>query len=65
LAAIDRKRALRVDGREGRKPVEITRAIYQSARTGKVVKLPLVESRQWAVTAGAGAQGAPYIGVDP
>ncbi|MGO9598044.1 MAG: Gfo/Idh/MocA family protein [Isosphaeraceae bacterium] len=46
LAAIDRKRAPRVDGREGRKSVEIIRAIYQSARTGQVVKLPLVEGGQ-------------------
>jgi predicted dehydrogenase len=43
LAAIDRKRPPRVDGREGRKSVEIIRAIYQSARTGQVVKLPLIE----------------------
>jgi len=30
-----------VDGREGRKPVEIILAIYKSAQTGKTVKLPL------------------------
>jgi predicted dehydrogenase len=43
LAAIGWKRPLRVGGREGRKSVEIIRAIYQSARTGQVVKLPLIE----------------------
>ena len=36
-----RAQSPRVDGREGRKSVEIIRAIYQSARTGQVVKLPL------------------------
>ncbi len=30
-----------VDGHEGRKPVEIILAIYKSAQTGKLVKLPL------------------------
>ncbi len=30
-----------VDGREGRKSVEIVTAIYESARTGQLVKLPL------------------------
>jgi UDP-N-acetyl-2-amino-2-deoxyglucuronate dehydrogenase len=43
LQAIDQGRSPVVDGREGRKSVEIIRAIYQSARTGQVVKLPLVE----------------------
>ena len=43
LQAIDEGRAPLVDGREGRKSVEIIRAIYQSAQTGQVVKLPLVE----------------------
>lgn len=32
-----------VDGREGRKSVEIVEAIYESARTGREIKLPLVE----------------------
>lgn len=41
LDAIDNNRPARVDGREGRKAVEIIRAIYQSARTGQTVKLPL------------------------
>jgi predicted dehydrogenase len=44
LEAIDHRRPPKVDGREGRKSVEIIRAIYQSARTGQVVKLPLEES---------------------
>jgi UDP-N-acetyl-2-amino-2-deoxyglucuronate dehydrogenase len=29
-----------VDGREGRKSVEIIRAIYRSAKIGKAVELP-------------------------
>jgi UDP-N-acetyl-2-amino-2-deoxyglucuronate dehydrogenase len=40
LEAIDQGRAPLVDGREGRKSVEIIRAIYQSAATGMAVKLP-------------------------
>jgi UDP-N-acetyl-2-amino-2-deoxyglucuronate dehydrogenase len=43
LEAIDQGRAPLVDGREGRKSVEIIRAIYQSARTDQIVKLPLEE----------------------
>jgi len=41
LQAIDRGTAPLVDGREGRKSVEIIRAIYESSRTGKSVSLPL------------------------
>lgn len=41
LQAIDRGTSPVVDGREGRKSVEIIRAIYQSAKTGQLVKLPL------------------------
>ena len=41
LEAIDLGRAPLVDGREGRKSVEIIRAIYQSARSGRAVQLPL------------------------
>ena len=41
LQAIDEGRAPAVDGREGRKSVEIIRAIYRSARTGQLVRLPL------------------------
>ena len=44
LQAIDEGRAPLVDGREGRKSVEIIRAIYQSAKSGQVVKLPLEET---------------------
>jgi UDP-N-acetyl-2-amino-2-deoxyglucuronate dehydrogenase len=40
LHAIDENRPPRVDGREGRKAVEIIRAIYQSAKTGQAVSLP-------------------------
>lgn len=41
LDAIDAGRAPLVDGREGRRSVEIIRAIYRSAQTGRVVTLPL------------------------
>jgi len=41
LQAIDANGVPLVDGREGRKSVEIIRGIYQSARTGQAVKLPL------------------------
>jgi len=40
LQAIDAGREPLVDGREGRKSVEIIRAIYRSAQTGQVVALP-------------------------
>jgi predicted dehydrogenase len=43
LQAIDSGKAPLVDGREGRKSVEIIRAIYQSAAMGKIVALPLDE----------------------
>ncbi|QEH34356.1 Glucose--fructose oxidoreductase precursor [Aquisphaera giovannonii] len=43
LDAIDRGRAPLVDGRDGRKSVEIIRAIYRSAREGRAVRLPLSE----------------------
>lgn len=41
LQAIDQGRDPMVDGREGRKSVEIIRAIYRSAETGAQVMLPL------------------------
>jgi UDP-N-acetyl-2-amino-2-deoxyglucuronate dehydrogenase len=41
LQAIDEGHAPLVDGREGRKSVEIIRAIYRSAETGAQVMLPL------------------------
>jgi predicted dehydrogenase len=41
LQAIDEGREPLVDGREGRKSVEIIRAIYRSAETGAQVMLPL------------------------
>lgn len=43
LRAIDGAGEPIVDGREGRKSVEIIRAIYRSAREGKAVTLPLGE----------------------
>ncbi|WZO96760.1 Gfo/Idh/MocA family oxidoreductase [Isosphaeraceae bacterium EP7] len=45
LDSIDRGVPAAVDGREGRKSVEIIRAIYESARTGAAVHLPLIDSR--------------------
>jgi UDP-N-acetyl-2-amino-2-deoxyglucuronate dehydrogenase len=43
LEAIDSGRDPIVDGREGRKSVEIIRAIYRSAGSGQAVRLPLEE----------------------
>ena len=40
LRALDENRPALVDGREGRKAVEIIRAIYHSAETGRAVGLP-------------------------
>jgi UDP-N-acetyl-2-amino-2-deoxyglucuronate dehydrogenase len=44
LLAIDDGREPMVDGREGRKSVEIIRAIYRSSQTKSLVELPLTES---------------------
>ena len=41
LAAIKRGTRPLIDGPEGRRSVEIILAVYKSARTGKVVELPL------------------------
>ena len=41
VRAIDRGTPLLVDGREGRKSVEIILALYQSAASGKSIRLPL------------------------
>jgi predicted dehydrogenase len=41
LQAIEKDRAPAVDGREGRRSVEIILAIYKAAETGKAIKLPL------------------------
>jgi len=41
IEALEQKRAPLVDGPEGRKAVEIILAIYESARTGQPVALPL------------------------
>ena len=43
LQAIDEERPPSVEGREGRKSVEIIRAIYRSAQSGQAVTLPLNE----------------------
>ena len=43
VAAIDEGRPALVDGREGRKAVEIIRAIYRSARLDRPVALPLTD----------------------
>ena len=44
VQAIDAGKAPAIDGREGRKSVEIIRAIYKSARTASVVSLPFSDS---------------------
>jgi predicted dehydrogenase len=41
LEAIDTGRAPAIDGAEGRKPLEIILAVYESARTGRDVTVPL------------------------
>jgi predicted dehydrogenase len=46
LKAIDENRAPFVDGREGRKSVEIIRAIYHSAETGRTVAFPFDDRPQ-------------------
>ena len=46
LQAIDEDHAPFVDGREGRKSVEIIRAIYQSAETGQTVRFPFEDRPQ-------------------
>ena len=43
IYAIREDRPPAVDGREGRKALEIVRAIYQSAKTGKIVRVPVKE----------------------
>ncbi len=45
LAAIDAGRPPLVDGREGRRAVEIIRAIYRSAASGQMVSLPLLHDQ--------------------
>ncbi len=45
LHAIDTGEPARVDGREGRKAVELIRALYRSARLGRPVRLPLDDDR--------------------
>ena len=39
VAAINENRPSMLDGREGRRSVEVIRAIYESAKTGQIVKL--------------------------
>ncbi len=46
LQAIDAGRPALVDGREGRKAVEIIRAIYRSARLDRPVSLPLLDDAE-------------------
>jgi predicted dehydrogenase len=43
IDAIKKDRAPSIDGREGRKSVEVILAIYKSAETGRAVKLPLAK----------------------
>jgi predicted dehydrogenase len=47
LQAIDENREPFVDGREGRKAVEIIRAIYRSAKLGQSVALPYADDGQY------------------
>lgn len=43
LSAVEGKKEVLVDGKEGRETLELITAIYQSASTGRTVKLPLTE----------------------
>ena len=52
IDAIREGRPPRVDGSEGRKTVEIIRAIYQAADTGTFVRLPVVERSVGPATTG-------------
>ena len=45
LKAIKNGTSPAIDGRQGRRSVEIIRAIYKSAKTGKTVSLPLKSDR--------------------
>lgn len=45
VAAIREDRSPLIDAREARKPIELILAIYESARTGKAVKLPLIPEK--------------------
>ena len=40
VAAVRENRAPKVDGREGKKAVDLICAIYESNRTGRVVEVP-------------------------
>jgi len=44
LAAVEGKKEVLVDGKEGRKTLELITAIYQSSSTGQTVKLPIDET---------------------
>jgi UDP-N-acetyl-2-amino-2-deoxyglucuronate dehydrogenase len=46
LSAIDQNGSPAIDGREGRRSVEIILAIYQSAKSGQTVRLPLLADPQ-------------------
>jgi predicted dehydrogenase len=45
LRAVESGRRPRIDGREARKPLEIVLAVYESARSGRDVALPLTVAR--------------------
>ncbi|MBX6313398.1 MAG: Gfo/Idh/MocA family oxidoreductase [Isosphaeraceae bacterium] len=51
LQAIDAGRTPAIDGREGRKSVEIIRAIYRSAQTGAPIRLPFEDRDAWPAEA--------------
>jgi predicted dehydrogenase len=41
VEAVQQDKPFEIDGKEGRKPIEIIEGIYQSAKTGGPVKLPV------------------------
>ena len=57
LRAIDSGTPAAVDGREGRRSVEVIRAIYASARSGRAVSLPFADEPESAVIDGGPTPG--------
>ncbi len=60
MGAIEGEQTLLIDGREGRKTLELVMAIYQSGSTGKKVALPLTSADPFYTQAGVLAN-APHF----
>lgn len=61
LTAIETGEQPLVDGREGRKTVELITAIYKAAATGEVVKLPLSSEDPWYTREGIVANAPRFF----